>query len=144
MLKVAGNMNFSVLADDAACAVDENSAVVLHQRALLLSQLGITEVKAHAQLPGEFKQRQRFSTGHAALEIAVQLVPVFEIPARKKGGQRQFGIDDDMGAQAMCLTHHGAQALHHACAGICFLHRPKLAQCDVDDTAHGNFTFCIR
>src|SRR5689334_9303463 len=73
MLGMAGEVDLAVAADDMPGGIDEDRGVVVPRRALLLRQLGITEIEADAELLREIEQRPRLRAGHLTLEIAVDL-----------------------------------------------------------------------
>ena len=76
-------------------------------------QFAIAEVKADAELAGQIEQGSRLRPRHLALEKAVDLGLVLDVPARKERRQRQFRIDDQVAAACARLAHQGHQPRHH-------------------------------
>src|SRR5207237_1889555 len=68
-------------------------------------QLGVADVEADAELARFFKQWPRLRPGQLALEIApVDLRLILHPPARKEGGERKLGEDDELRAHGMALA----------------------------------------
>src|SRR5439155_4386687 len=98
VLGMAGQMDLAISGDDRAASIDQNGGVIAPDNSGLDRQLGITKVKSDADLASEIEQRLRFRPRHLALEEAVDLRLILEIPARKERGQRELGIDDQVAA----------------------------------------------
>src|SRR4029453_13153863 len=69
VLRVTGQMNFAVLADDPAAFVDEDRGVVTVREPAFDRQLGKPEVEADSKFARAVEQRLCRGVGHFALEI---------------------------------------------------------------------------
>ena len=103
MLGMTGQMHLAVLADDTALVVHQDRGV---EMVAILGQLGIAQIEADAPLRRLLEQRQYFLGRHLLLEEGLDLLPVFHIPAREEGGQRQFREHHVAHAARLRLAHH--------------------------------------
>ena len=112
VLGVARQVDLAVATDNPPFP-DQDRGVVAAGFPLLLGQLGITDIKADAELAGEVEQRPGFGAGHFALEKAVYLLLVGHPITREEGGQRELRKDHEADAPGMRLAHHLAQPINH-------------------------------
>ena len=98
-------------------------------------QLGIAEADRDAVLARAVEQRLGCRVRHLALEPAVHLGLVLHVPARKEGGERKLGIDDQGAALRLRRIQQGEHPLHHLLPGVGLLDRAHLGGTQ-DDFAH--------
>ena len=96
-------------------------------------QFGIAEVHRDLVLRGAFEQRLGRRVRHLALEPGVDLGLILHVPARKERGERELGIDDQVGALRLGLIHQRDHALDDGLAAFGFLDRPQLGGGNIDD-----------
>ena len=100
-------------------------------------QLGVTEVHAHA-VPGRpFEQRPNGGIGHLFLKPNIGLRPVGVVPARKKGRQRQLGVNNKVGTPSLGLIHQVEHPGDDDLARIGFLYGTELGGSNRDNAGHG-------
>ena len=128
---MAGQMDLAIFADDLARLVGENSGVEVMS---IRRQLRIAEIHRHLVLRRALEQRPRRSVRHLALEPIIELGPILHIPAREEGRERQFRIDDQVGAFCFGFVHQRNHALDHGLAAVGFLDRAHLGGGNIDDT----------
>ena len=133
-LGVAGQVHLAVLADDGALLVDQDRGVEVVP---VRRQLGIAEAHAHAVLGRPLEQRPGGGVRHLLLEPEIGLGAVLVIPAREERGQRQLGIDDEVGALGLGLLHQVEHARHHGLARVGLLDGAQLGGGNGDDAGHG-------
>src|SRR6202040_1968514 len=71
---------------------------------------------------------------HLALEPGIDLGLIFHIPARKKCGECEFRINDQVCASGLGLVHQSEHALDDDFPAIGTLDRPHLSGRDIDDS----------
>jgi hypothetical protein len=128
-LVMPGQMHLAVLADDGAVAIDQDRGVEV---APVRGQLGIAEGHRHPVPGGALEERARGGVRHLALEPEIGLRPVLVMPARKEGGQRKLGINDEVRPFLLRLVHEVDHAADHDLAAVVPLDRPELGGGDAD------------
>ena len=121
-LGMAGQVHLAVFADDLALLVDEDRRV---EMVPVGRELRIAEAQPHAVLHRALEQRPRGGVGHLLLEPEIGLGAVLVIPAREEGGERQLGIDDEVGALGLGLVHQVEHARHHGLTRVGLLDRRR-------------------
>ena len=99
-------------------------------------QLGIAEAHGDLTLRGSREQRHRRRVRHVVLEPGVDLGLILHVPTRKKGGERQLRINDQICSARLGLVHQSEHAADDSFATVGPLDRTHLSGGDIDDT-HG-------
>jgi hypothetical protein len=102
-------------------------------------QLGIAKTHRHLIFRGAREQRHGRCVRHLALKPGIDLGLIFHIPARKKCGECQLRINDQVCSGSPGLVHQSEHALDDDLPAIGTLDRPHLSGCDVDDS-HGELS----
>src|ERR1700722_2723959 len=100
-------------------------------------QLGITKTHRHLVLRRTSEQRHRRRARHLALKPGVDLDLVFHVPARKKSGERELRINDQVGPTRLGLVHQGEHPWDDDLPAIGPLDRTHLGRGNIDDS-HGS------
>ena len=136
MFGMTGQVDFTVATDDPTVALDEDRGVVAVERALLLGQLGITQIEANTELGGEIEERPGLRARHLAFEEAIDLLLVGHPITREEGRQRELGEDDELGAAGMRFAHQRHQPLDDGGTRIGEMDRPELGDGCLQFTGH--------
>ncbi len=121
-LRVAGDMDLAVLADEPAVAADEDAGVVLHA----VRKLGVAQVEADALVARRVEERARQRAGHLSLEEGLDLRGIVDGPAREERGQRQLGKGDPGRAAAVRVVEQVDQPAHDLDTGVAALDGAQL------------------
>ena len=112
VIGMAGQMHLAVFADDGAGLVHQNAAVEPLGLAAVFDHLREAQAKADAMFRRPVKQRLGFGARHGGFEKSVDLVLIFEIPAREKCRQGELGKDHKVTAAFMGPVQQRQQAIH--------------------------------
>ncbi|MNT39751.1 hypothetical protein D3C72_1760230 [compost metagenome] len=115
VVRVPGQVDLAVLADDPGAAVHQDGGVEL---AAFRRQFGIAQVEADAQFARRVEQRLHVGVGHGLLEKALHRFRVFHPVARKERRQRQLGKHHELRLAGRGFAHHLDQAAHDRRAGV--------------------------
>ena len=116
VVRMARQMHFAVLADDAPVRRDEDGAVVA---VIVGRKLRIADVEADAELARLLKKRLRLGSWHLALEIApVDFRRIVHPPAREERGEGELREDDKPGAHAVRFAQQVDEALRSGGAAV--------------------------
>ena len=105
-------------------------------------QFGVAKAHRHLMSRGTLEQRLGHHVRHLALKPAIDLGLILQVPAREERGERQFRIDDQIGAPGFRFIHQRDHAPDDRFAAVGFLDRAHLGGSDIDDT-HGSLPECI-
>ncbi len=134
VIGVAGQVHLAVLADDPAIGRHQDRGVIA---VVVRRQLGVADVEADAELLGLVEQRLGFFRGDALFkEPRVDLGLVLHPPARKEGGEREFGKHHEPGAHRMAFAQQLHQPLGGIGAAVGTVERPELGGGDLEMSAH--------
>ena len=114
-LGMAGQVNLAVFQHDLAGGVDQDGGVVVVP---VRGAFGVAEVEGQVEAAGGIEERGGFVGGEAGLEPKVGLGTVFKIVPGEKGGERQFGKDDEFGAAGLGAFHETDHAGDGAVAAL--------------------------
>ncbi len=103
---------------------------------VLDGQLGVSQVKADADLARTVEERLRRGVGHLALKVRVDVVLPVEIPMREECGERTFRKYHDVATMRPGLPHERDEASDRVRAGVGARDRSKLCRRDGDDARH--------
>src|SRR3546814_6145533 len=108
-------MYLAVCRDDLARLVDDDRRVEAMRPAFGVGrcQLGIAEREADAEAFRLVEQRPGLGSRHLYLEEALDLGRILHVPAREKGRQREFRVDDQIAARVAGIAHECEQAHVH-------------------------------
>ena len=132
VLRVAGQMDLPVLADEAARLVDQDRGVEAPGPAAVRDELGVAQAEADAEAPRLVEERSRLRPRHLPLEERVDLRLVLHPPAGKEGREGQLREDDEVGAAAVGLGEEGEEALDDERARLAPGNRAELRGGDGD------------
>src|SRR5947209_7502434 len=132
-LGMAGQMHFTVLADDCSHTIDENRRV---EMASLGRQFGIAEREGDAVFRSLVEERSRRGIRHFALEPGIDLTLIRHVPAREEGGQRQLGIDYERALLRSGAFEQTEHAAHYSFAVLGSLDGAHLSGANTDHTGH--------
>src|SRR5262249_25653738 len=104
-LRVTGEMDLPVLADDPAVALDEQARVEAPLRAPFDGELGVAEAEADLEPARLVEERLRRGAGHLPLEPGVELRLVVDPPVGEERGEGAFREDDEIAAATARLSH---------------------------------------
>jgi hypothetical protein len=133
---VARQVHLAVLAEGLAVRPDQDRGVVAVRCPGLTRELGVAEVEADAEVPGEIEQRRGRGVRHLALEPGVDRREVVVPVAREEGGERQLREDHQLRPHAVGLAQHRAQAPDHARAVVREVDRAELGRRDLEPSRH--------
>ena len=103
--------------------MDEDGSV---EAAPVRRLLGIAEMEGDAVLPRGLEKRRGLVGGQRRLVPVVGIGDVLLVPARKEGGQRQFGEDDHLGAVPVRALHEPDHAANRDVAALRLLDGAEL------------------
>ncbi len=109
VLRVSGNVDLAVFPHDRAVALDEDLGVVVMP---VRRELGVAERKADAQPLRLVEERPRRGIRHLRLEEGVDFGLRLEKPAGEEGGERELGIDHELGALLGGAMEEGEESFH--------------------------------
>src|SRR5882672_8123776 len=138
VLDVAGQVNLAVLRDDGAALIDQDRGVEAARAAALLQQFRITEIKSDADRAGDIEQALRLRSGQRALKKYVDVILVFEVPAREERRQRELREHDQIATMSCCLVQQRDQAIDDLRSRIGAGDRSELRRADRDDPTHSS------
>ena len=103
---------------------------------LFINEFGKPEMETDAKPSGLVEKWLSRIIGHFPLEPSVQFVLGFDIPVRKKRGQRALGEDHQVAPFRVRLTHHDQQAFDSVRAGFPSVDRAGLRCADGNYSCH--------
>ncbi|MDR6099894.1 hypothetical protein QE369_000072 [Agrobacterium larrymoorei] len=131
---MAWQVHLAIFADDLALPVGDDRGV---ETTPLRCQLGVTECHRHTEVPGTLEQRHGGGIGHLGFEPCIHFFPIRHVPAGKKRGQREFGIDDYFGTTRGGLLQQFHHAGNYNGPAITFLNGAELSAGN-DQSRHEN------
>ena len=96
-------------------------------------QFGIAEIHCDLVMGGSLEQRPCRRIRHLALEPGIDLGLILHVPARKKGGECELRIDDQISTLRLGFIHQRDHALDDGVAAVGFLDRAQLGGGNIDD-----------
>jgi hypothetical protein len=134
VLGVSRQVDLAVLADDRAVRPDEDRGI---EAPTLGRELGIAEVEADPQLFGLVEQGLRLLRRNAFFKVLrIDVGLVLHPPARKEGGERELGKDDELRAHAVRFPQQVHESFHGDGARIRLVERPELGGGDLQVSSH--------
>ena len=105
MVRVAGQMDFAVLAHDRTVRRNQDRGIEAARAAFLLGQFRISDIEPDAEFFGFVEERPRLRGRHGqfiepAVDFALVCVPI----AREKRCEREFGKHHEPGTHAVRLS----------------------------------------
>ena len=137
-------MHLAVAPDDPPCRIDEHGGVEAAHAAALFDQLGVSEIESHTEARRLLEQRARVGAGHLALEESVDLRLILQPPARKEGGERKLGEDNEPRATSMRLAQQRDQAADDCAARFVTRDRAGLRAGDGQGAGHAELLLARR